>query len=359
MESGTQICNAHASEPFAQRVIPAAPLLRKVFAMTRVHAFLLVLISVAAVSPAEERQHVIVVIGAEGTAEYGQMFSEWADQWQSAATAGDASCDVIGRDDSGDQLAELQQKISAAAAIKTAEPLWLVLIGHGTFDGRVARFNLRGPDLSAAAMAELLAVSQRPVAVINCSSCSAPFINALSGPNRTVITGTKDGGEIQFTRFGRYMADGIGNLEADIDRDGQTSLLEAWLFAARRTDEYYKSDGRLATEHSLLDDTGDNKGTRAEVFEGVRIKLNVKNKDALDGRLARRWHLVRSAAERSLNADQRMERDRLESELEKLRERKTEFTETEYLRQLESILLPLAKLYEQAQSSSSSDVPQE
>ncbi len=356
MESGTQICNAHASDPFVQREISAAPLPRKVVAMTRIHSFLLVLLCVAAVGPAEERQHVIVVIGAEGTAEYGQMFAEWADQWKSAATAGDALFEVIGTDDSRDQL---QQKMSAAVAIKTAEPLWLVLIGHGTFDGRVARFNLRGPDLSAATAAELLAASQRPVAVINCTSCSAPFINALSGPNRTVITGTKDGGEIQFTRFGRYMADGIGNLEADIDRDGQTSLLEAWLFASRRTDEYYKSDGRLATEHSLLDDTGDSKGTRAEVFEGVRIKQNVKNRDALDGKLARRWHLVRSEAERSLNTDQRTERDRLETELEKLRERKTEFTETEYLRQLESILLPLAKLYEEAQTSSSGDVPKE
>ncbi|HIF00401.1 MAG TPA: hypothetical protein EYQ63_26215 [Fuerstia sp.] len=317
------------------------------------------LFCVVAVGPAQERQHVLVVTGAAGTEKYGQMFSEWADQWESAATAGDAAFDVIGTDDSRDQLQRLQEKLSAMAAMKTTEPLWLVLIGHGTFDGRVARFNLQGPDISAAATAELLAEAQRPVAVINCSSCSAPFINALSGPNRTVITGTKDGGEIQFARFGRYMADGIGNLEADIDRDGQTSLLEAWLFASRRTDEYYKSDGRLATEHSLLDDTGDSKGTRAEVFEGVRIKQNVTNKDVLDGGLARRWHLVRSEAERSLNPDQRTERDRLEAELEKLRERKTEFTETEYLQQLETILLPLAKIYEEAQTSSSDDVPKE
>jgi hypothetical protein len=117
--------------------------------------------------------------------------------------------------------------------------------------------------------------------------------------------------------------------------------------------------GRLATEHSLLDDTGDSKGTRAEVFEGVRIRDDVKNKDALDGSLARRWHLIRSAAERSLSPEQRTERDRLESELESLRERKSEFAETEYLQQLELILRPLAKLYEEAQSLSSSDVPEE
>ncbi len=68
---------------------------------------------------------------------------------------------------------------------------------------------------------------------------------------------------------------------------------------------------------------------------------------------------MRSEAERSLNPDQRTERDRLEAELEKLRERKTEFTETEYLQQLETILLPLAKIYEEAQTSSSDDVPKE
>ncbi|MDG1897309.1 MAG: hypothetical protein P8J37_20630 [Fuerstiella sp.] len=328
---------------------------RKAVFMTGVHTFVLALLCAGTVSPAQERQHVIVVTGAEGTTEYGQMFAEWAEQWEAAATAGDALFDSINGDNSLDQL---QRKLSEVAAQKTTEPLWLVLIGHGTFDGRVARFNLRGPDLSAAAAADLLEDSQRPVAVINCSSCSAPFINALSGLNRTVITGTKDGGEIQFARFGRYMADGIGHLEADIDRDGQTSLLEAWLFAARRTDEYYKSDGRLATEHSLLDDTGDSKGTRAEVFEGVRIKDSVENRKALDGGLARRWHLVRSAAERSLSPEQRTERDRLENELEKLRQQKTEFAETEYMQQLEAILLPLAKLYEEAQSVSSTDVPE-
>ena len=31
------------------------------------------------------------------------------------------------------------------------QPFWLVLIGHGTFDGHEARFNLRGPDGSEVA----------------------------------------------------------------------------------------------------------------------------------------------------------------------------------------------------------------
>ena len=296
---------------------------------------------------AQERQQVIVAVGAEGTPAYGQMFAEWADRWEAAATAGSAEFVVFGRGRNNDDRQQLQQKIPEAANVQTSEPLWLILIGHGTFDGRVARFNLRGRDLSAADLAELLATAQRPVAVINCSSCSAPFINALSGPNRTIVTGTKDGGEIQFTRFGGYIAEAIGQLDADVDRDGQTSLLEAWLFASRRTEEYYKSDGRLATEHSLLDDSGDGKGTRAELFDGIRIKDSVKNRDALDGQLAKHWHLVRSEAERSLTPEQRDKRDRFEEELEKLRRRRVEFSEPEYLRQLEAILIPLAELYEQ------------
>ncbi len=305
---------------------------------------LLLMASVAAA----DQQHVLVVVGAEGTPEYGQTFNRWADQWKAAAARGGAAFEIVGRTERGDDLVQLQQKVAQAIQTPSAEPLWLILIGHGTFDGRTPRFNLRGPDLSAPAAAEMLAGSQRPVAVINGSSCSAPFINALSGPNRIVMTGTKDGSEIQFTRFGGYIADAVGNLDADIDRDGQTSLLEAWLYASNRTEEFYKSDGRLATEHSLLDDSGDGKGTRAEVFEGVRIKDNVKNKAALDGKLAHRWHLVRSESERSLTPEQRTTRDQLEGKLEKLRQTKTNYAEADYLRQLEEILIPLAQLYEAA-----------
>lgn len=316
--------------------------------LSEVFFILSALLLLANTMQAADRQHVVIAIGAEGTETYGQMFDQWANQWKAAAVAGNAIVSIIGQDEGTDDLQKLQEKISAAAVLKTDEPLWLILIGHGTFDGRAARFNLRGPDLSAEVAAKLLATAQRPVAVINCSSCSAPFINALSAPNRIVVTGTKDGSEIQFARIGGYLAEAIGQLDADIDRDGQTSLLEAWLFACQRTEEFYTSDGRLATEHSLLDDSGDKKGTRAELFEGVRIKANVKNKEALDGKMARRWHLVRSESERTLTPKQRRQRDQLEEQLENLRQKRSDLSETDYLRQLEEILIPLARLYEDA-----------
>lgn len=298
---------------------------------------------------ADDGQHVIVVTGAAGTPEYGQMFTEWADRWEAAAVAGSAKFTRVGVGAETDVLQQLQQAVSEAISVNTTEPLWLVLIGHGTFDGRIARFNLRGPDLSAEQAAEMLQTSQRPLAIINCSSSSAPFINQLSGPDRTVITATKEGGEIQFARFGGFLADAIGGLEADVDRDGQTSLLEAWLFSVRQTEQYYQSDGRLATEHSLLDDNGDGQGVRAELFLGVRVKESVQDRQVVDGRLANRWHLIRSDAERSLSPEQRTQRDRLEEQLEQLRQQRSELTEPDYLKQLEQILVPLARLYQTAE----------
>ncbi len=316
-----------------------------------------ILLAVCAASPAfaDERQHVLVVVGANGTAEYGSVFREWADRWETAAAAGEAEHKAIGLGDDIDDLQQLTNQLSEWSSIETTEPLWLVLIGHGTFDGRAARFNLDGPDLSAEHLAQSLATAARPVAVINCSSSSSPFINGISGPNRVVITATKDGNEIQFARFGDYLSQAVAGLDADVDRDGQTSLLEAWLFASRRTAEFYESEGRLATEHSLLDDTGDAMGSRAELFEGVRVKGNVKEPDKVDGRLAHRWHLVRSAEERLLTVDERTRRDELEQQLEALRQRKDDLAEESFLQELETILLPLARLYEAANKRATSE----
>lgn len=300
-------------------------------------------------SAADASQHVIVAVGAPGTQEYGNQFQAWAKRWQDAAANADCSFASVGRKKTDTQTTDadqLQTELSRQAGIETSEALWLVLIGHGTFDGRVARFNLQGPDIAADELKEALQPAKRPVVIINCSSCSAPFINALSGPNRIVVTATKDGSEIQFARFGDAMSQAIGDLAADIDRDGQTSLLEAWLFAANRTAQFYESDGRLATEHSLLDDSGDGKGTRAEVFEGTRIKGTIREKQEVDGRVAQRIHLVRSDEERRLSPDQRVLRDRLEQQLAELRTRRKEYeTEAKYLQALETALLPLAKLY--------------
>jgi hypothetical protein len=120
------------------------------------------------------------------------------------------------------------------------------------------------------------------------------------------------------------------------------------LFASRRTAEFYKTEGRLATEHSLLDDNGDGKGVRSELYVGDRIAENAETPELIDGRNAARWHFVRSDQERRLSAEQREKRDALEAQVEQLRKQKSSLPEEEYLNQLEVIAVQLAEIYEAA-----------
>ena len=297
---------------------------------------------------------VLVVVGAEGTDEYGQQFRQWAGRWGDAAKRGRAEFVSIGLDGDGktDDRALLQQRLSVAAGSgeprRSQGPLWLILIGHGTFDGKVARFNLRGPDVSAGDLAEWLKPIERPVAIINCTSSSGSFLTELSGPNRVVITATKSGHEFNFARFGDYLSAAISDPQADLDKDEQTSLLEAFLLASSRVREFYASEGRLMTEHALLDDNGDKLGTPADWFQGVRATKSAKNGSEVDGLRAAQWHLVRSPREERLTADVRTRRDEIEQELARLRMTKTQLDEDDYLKQIEPLLVELAKLYESA-----------
>ena len=130
-------------------------------------------------SPQPARQELIVVVGAPGTDEYRATFESWAARWKVAAERAAADCTSIGAgDDSTADLEELTAALAASIAVETTEPLWIVFIGHGTFDGRTASLNLNGPDVSSQRMAELLRPAKRPIAFIACASCSSPFINA-------------------------------------------------------------------------------------------------------------------------------------------------------------------------------------
>jgi hypothetical protein len=144
-----------------------------------------------------QKPTVIVVVGAAGSEEYGAQFVESAGLWKQACSKGDAQLIAIGLDEvaEADDLTMLQGKLAGESKQANAAALWLVLIGHGTYDGKTAKFNLRGPDLSADDLADWLKPFSRPIAVINAASSSAPFLSKLSRQGRVVITATKSGFE--------------------------------------------------------------------------------------------------------------------------------------------------------------------
>lgn len=296
---------------------------------------------------AQAEPSVVVVIGAPGTPEYKDLFVEWAKKWHEAAKKATADLNVVGHDEAArpSDRERLQQLLADLAADDSA-PLWLIFIGHGTFDGQTAKFNLRGPDVSDEDLATWLASVKRPLAVIQCASASAPFINRLAGKDRVVITATKSGDEQNFARFGQYMAATIADVRADLDKDGQVSLLEAYLTACRQLDEYYSQEARLATEHALLDDNGDGLGTPAAWFRGLRATQRAKDGATLDGTRAHQFHLVASDRERELPTVVVRRRDELELKIAALREQKLQLSEDEYYNRLEKLMLDLAVLYD-------------
>ena len=313
---------------------------------------------VPAGSAETNRATLIVVVGAPGEEEYGKAFTEWAASWEKAGRQAHARVVSIGlKPEEGDSDRSKLEHALAAERKEGPNDLWLVLMGHGTFDGKEAKFNLRGPDFSATELAGWLKPIHRPLAVINTASASGPFINKLSAPGRVVSTATRSGYEQNFARFGQYLCESITDAAADLDKDGQTSLLEAFLMSSRRVNEFYQLENRLATEHALLDDNGDGLGTPADWFRGIRAVKKAKDGAALDGLRAHQFHLIRKEEEGNLPAAIRARRDELELAIAKLRESKGEMVEDDYYARLEKLLLEMAHLYGGSEKQAQAPTP--
>ena len=288
----------------------------------------------------------LIVAGAGGEKEYADEFGKWAEKWKRAGETAGAATRIIGLDDkAAESLDQLRAALRDEPKDGAAE-LWVVLLGHGNSEAKDAKFNLTGDDLAASEFASLLTPFHRPLVLIHCFSASGAFLAPLSAPGRVIVTSTRSGSERNYSRFGKYLSEALSDPTADLDQDGQTSVLEAWLAAATRVAAFYKDEGRIATEHSLLDDNGDAKGTPADFFRGVRAVKKAKDGTPADGLRAHQLHLQRNSEERALSAETRAERDALEIELAKLREAKATTAEDAYYRELEALLLKIAKLYE-------------
>ena len=291
----------------------------------------------------------LIVVGAGGEASYGEMFVEWATMLEAVGEEAQARVELLGSlepDSAEGSLKDLLKKKIVAYSKETQEPLWIALIGHGTFNGRTAKFNVKGPDISSEELASWLKPLKRPVAVMNTSSASAPFLNALSGPNRVVLTATRDGFELNFARFGSYLVNAFGSESADLDKDGQTSLLEAFIMASRQVGEFYEIEGRLASEHALLDDTGDQKGIPANWFKGVRPVKKAEGSNQPDGRIASQFHLIENEIESLMSPEIKQQRDVLEQAIFELRDHREDMDEEAYYKRLEALLIPFAELYQ-------------
>ena len=284
----------------------------------------------------------VIINGPGGEAAYAQQFEEWTAQLRSAlserfgfdaekhpSSLGERRCAGDRRRTSKKTFAELKTQLD------TNNVLFVFLIGHGSFDGKEAKFNLVGPDLSASEYNALLSsLPTRRVVVFNMASASGEFIKSLAAKGRIVITATRNGQETNATRFTGFFIAALNAADADTDQDGHMSVLEAFVYANRLTEDFYKRAGRLATEHALLDDNGDGVGhDKLEAGEGLLARATYLDSLSVD-----------EAAATAATGRLMKERTRLEGEIEQLIARKANMPEAEYEATLERLFIELAKV---------------
>ena len=214
----------------------------------------------SATAAAAQQTHILVVTGVAGDEEHAKKFEKWAASFIDAAKKKDAVPEanitlLAGRGATKDGFEKAIADIAARA--KANDGVFILLIGHGSFDGRVATFNLMGPDLSAADYAKLLAkFTTQHVVFVNTASASGAFLEALAAPGRVVVTATKTGGERNETDFPEYFVAAYGDEAADRDRNGHVSVFEAFEYAKTKVADAFKQKGYLLTEHATLEDGG-------------------------------------------------------------------------------------------------------
>jgi hypothetical protein len=303
---------------------------------------------------AQPASHVLVVVGLSGDLENADRFHQWAVTLVDAARGryGLPAENVVylGEDPSRDpaRIGGRSTREGIASAIdriavraRPGDRVLIVLIGHGASATGGARFNLPGPDLTAADFARLLdRLAAQSVVFVNTASASGGFVAALSAKGRTIITATKTDGERNQTRFGEYVAEAFAEAgaEADTDKDGRVSVLEAFLWARARTADSYNREGQLLTEHAVLDDNGDGRGT------------DVPGQPGGDGAVARTLFLAsasgaRASADASDPALRALvaERDALEAKVAAWKAAKDQTDPETYERELERLLIELAR----------------
>jgi hypothetical protein len=298
---------------------------------------------------AAQTVHLAVIVGLAGDPEHAELFQRWASTLVDGATGrlGIARDHVIYLAEQPDKDSKrvtgksTQQEIERAFATLAAQAkeddlVFVVLIGHGTFDGKVAKFNLPGPDMTPASFEPLLKrLPSKHIVFVNTASSSAPFLEELSGPGRTIVTATRTGAERFATLFGGYFVDALMSDSADSDKNRRISVLEAFDAAKLGVARAYEQEGIMLTEHPLLDDSGDRKGTTDPKADG-------KN-----GRVASILSLGTVQSADAMPVDPKMralyeERRDLERRVEGLKLMKSGMEPAHYASELEKLLTDLA-----------------
>ena len=246
--------------------------LRSRFALACTTAIVLAATLVPRPAAAQAKRYAVLVEGASGEEQYAQLHRQWLDSLAKLLREqfkfDPALVTVLAEKPGAGEEPARADNIKAvfgklAGVIQPDDLLFVMLIGHGGGQGAEARFNLVGPDLTVSEWNELLKPVKGRVAFVNSASASAPFLTGLSGERRVVITATSSAAQKYHSRFAPAFVEALTSAEADLDKNGRNSFLEAFTYASRIVGRQYEEEGFMATERAMIDDNGDAKGRDA------------------------------------------------------------------------------------------------
>ena len=284
----------------------------------------------------------MLISGVSGEEKYAAQQQKWRSELAAFLTTGFAFSDanVVMLDETSDGstrataanvrrlFADLRRRLTRD------DTLMLVLLGHGTWDGTDARFNLVGPDVTATEWKAMLDGLPGRLVVVNTTASSFPFLEELSHAGRIVITATDSPAQRFATVFPEYFTRALADRSSDLDKNGRVSVWEAFAAASAGVKRHYEQRGQLSTERPVLDDDGDGQGREADT-------------PGEDGAVARTVYLDPEPGAASGDATlAALERQRLalERQLDELRARKAAMSDEQYQADLERILIELARI---------------
>jgi hypothetical protein len=302
-------------------------------------AFVLALVPSAAA--AQGARFAVIVQGASGEEQYAVQHRRWVDSLAKVfhdRFKYDASHLIVltEKPGAGEERADAATVRATLARLSTtmtaSDQLVVILIGHGSGQGSDLKFNLLGPDLSVAEWATALTSVPGRIAVVNTASASFPFIGALAGPGRVVITATNTTSQRFHTVFPEGFVEALSSDAADVDKNSRISLLEAYTYTTRIVAQHYERAGTMATETAAIDDDGDGK-PRTGPATGP------------DGNVAALTYLDSAVAATSTDPEMQkllVRQQTLTDQVDDLRRRQGSMPAAQYESELEKLLTELA-----------------
>jgi hypothetical protein len=234
---------------------------------------------------AKGTKRAILVCGLSGDAAHHKLYSETVTKLHEGLSKrlGFADVQVLFGDESQDSDAdviksagratreELERSVSALGAkLQAEDALWVIVVGHSHYDGKHSWLNLPGPDIQQFDFAKLFqGLSAGQQVFMLTTPTSGFYVKPLSAKGRVVVTATETDWETNETEFPHELARVLSSppemKEFDIDHDGTITLFDLYVTVARNLAQSYLERQLLATEHPLLDDNGDGRGTEVQI----------------------------------------------------------------------------------------------